>query len=299
MLNPFDLPGPEFLAVYVILFVFALGLAIWLRYLLRYPAAEPDPAIELSPWEIAYLAGGAKRASCAIVASLVHAGIIELDGKSVRKASGKLESDDPFEVGSIKAMEPYQEMKTVLLLQKVESRACKICDRLTSAGLLLTLGQQFSATLIPAMVMFSLPVIGFIKILVGVSRHRPVEILIFLCVMSLFPVAIFLAVPTYRSRAGDRLLDRLKRARSSLSTAVKREPSDLPRAEIATAVALFDIDVLNGGPYAPMARSLFTAWLPDGVVHPGGAGDGGCGAGGCGAGGCGGGCGGCGGCGGG
>jgi uncharacterized protein (TIGR04222 family) len=58
-MNPFDLPGPEFLGLYAVLFVAAVTVAVFLRWYLRLPSDEPPrDGIELTAHEVAYLAGG-------------------------------------------------------------------------------------------------------------------------------------------------------------------------------------------------------------------------------------------------
>ena len=72
-MNPFDLRGPDFLVVYLVVFAVVMALAGLLRWYLRLPGGEPQLEVtELSPYEIAYLAGGENLAVNAAIARLVH-----------------------------------------------------------------------------------------------------------------------------------------------------------------------------------------------------------------------------------
>lgn len=53
-MNPFDLPGPQFLAFFAALFLAAVAVAAFLRWSLRQPADEPiRDALALAPYEVA------------------------------------------------------------------------------------------------------------------------------------------------------------------------------------------------------------------------------------------------------
>src|SRR4051812_28726052 len=91
-MNPFDLPGPEFLALYIPLVLVTLIGAGALRWLLRRPAEEPpDSDLELGPYEVAYLAGGPTLVVNAALARMVNQDIVAVktDGGKL-KVSGAL-----------------------------------------------------------------------------------------------------------------------------------------------------------------------------------------------------------------
>ena len=74
----FDLTGPEFLWLYVELALIATVVTVLLALVGMSPAGEPSERIhELTPMEVAYLAGGPEKAVDAALASLVHEGRVE------------------------------------------------------------------------------------------------------------------------------------------------------------------------------------------------------------------------------
>ncbi|MBI3267679.1 MAG: TIGR04222 domain-containing membrane protein [Planctomycetes bacterium] len=80
-MNPFELPGPAFLALYVGVALAATALAAAARALLRPPGGEPSRmAKPLDAYEIAYLEGGAETAIHAAVAGLFHAQALDATG---------------------------------------------------------------------------------------------------------------------------------------------------------------------------------------------------------------------------
>src|SRR5262245_41771514 len=94
-MNPFDLTGPQFIALYAGLAVFGVIVAAVLRYNLRTPA---DPYIEepvLRPYEVAHLAGGATGAVNAALARMIQGQTLDFDEKS-----GKLLVRGPLLVGA-------------------------------------------------------------------------------------------------------------------------------------------------------------------------------------------------------
>src|SRR5260370_20282838 len=86
-MNPLDLQGPEFLGLYVVLFVAAVAAAFFLRRFLRLPGDEPSrEALDLSPYEVAYLAGGEELTVNAAMARLVHENVLAVDAINRRLA---------------------------------------------------------------------------------------------------------------------------------------------------------------------------------------------------------------------
>src|SRR4051794_2850821 len=99
-MNPFDLPGPQFLAFYAVLFVAALVVASILRRSLRQPdASGAYETADLTGLDIAYLAGGRPLATQAALASLVQRGnlTVSADGKKVTVAQPLVGDVPPLE----------------------------------------------------------------------------------------------------------------------------------------------------------------------------------------------------------
>jgi uncharacterized protein (TIGR04222 family) len=299
-MNPFNLPGPDFLALYASLLVVACGAAALLRWLLRLPGDEPfgrDPA--LSPYEVAYLAGGTELAVNAAVARLVHQGGLAIDADS-----RKLSVRDALPAGASgleRAVYLAADCKGGEALAVVYSSAAAGLEptrrRLQELGLLVPDDAARTARLLPLLLVLAVTLFGVIKIFVGLSRSRPVVFLIGLCVVSAVAAVAGFGRAVHRSRRGERMLVRIRRDNAALEYQAGRRVDELSGDDLVLGLGLFGLGILAAGPLADLrtairrhADSSSSAWGWWG----GGCGGGSCG-GGCGGGGCGGGCGGCGG----
>ena len=127
-MNPFDLPGPEFLFFY---FILSVAVIVTLVVLRRVAESDDAPQIDLSdPYLIAYLRGGDNELLRVALVSLIDRGLLVVNGtqikradnaqpSSVRRAVEKLliekyatpsEATSIFDDPELKAAcEPYQE----------------------------------------------------------------------------------------------------------------------------------------------------------------------------------------------
>ena len=106
--NPFDLRGTEFLKLYIVLFFVALAAAILLRRWARrdMPPSTTAPP-ELDAYEVAYLAGGMRRAVNAAIASLINQGHLEVISSSPPRFSqpgAAPEEMHPFERADLRLL---------------------------------------------------------------------------------------------------------------------------------------------------------------------------------------------------
>ena len=161
-------------------------------------------------------------------------------------------------------------------------------------GLIVATSSAFAAVAAPLAVMVAVIAIGVIKIGVGMTRDRPVGLLVTMCVLDAVLALALFGRPAHRTRGGDAVLRRLRRAADPLRTSARTRSAHLASDDVARAVALFGVAELSSAD--PQLRALAAMMQPAG----GGGGDGGssCGGSSCGGSSCGGG-GGCGGCGGG
>jgi uncharacterized protein (TIGR04222 family) len=296
-MNPFDLPGPQFLAFYAVLFLAALAGGTWLRWYLRLPGGEPGPEVlDLSPGEAAYLAGGEERAVNAAIARLVHEGSLAAD-TAERKLTRR---SDAVPAGAselervIHAAVPGETGTTVAAVRSQAAPALPaLRNRLQDLEWLVAADRQGTAVFLPLLLVLAVPLLGVIKIFVGIDRHRPVGFLIFGCIVSVAVALVGFGRRVTRSRLGDKALAELKSANAALEFQAGRRAHELGGNDLTLAVGLFGTAILVGGPLS----GLVTALKPP--PSSGGSGSS-CSSGGCGGGGCGGGCGGggCGGCGG-
>jgi uncharacterized protein (TIGR04222 family) len=295
-LNPLDLPGPAFLAFYVFALIAAhfIGEALVRRCRSRHSDATalPEP---FQPSEVGFLAGGTERAVDIALAGLARSGLVAVKpGGGAFQAQG--DKPDSVHLSDLQN-DVYREITRgngkVEALHRLDSTFLKRTEaRLFGAGLLLAGGSAEATCVRGAKTLPFAAVIalGFVKIMVGISRHRPVAFLIVFVLVSLVILGIkFFKLPR-RSARGEAVLQDLKRRNAALEATMRRRNRELDEASLLLAVGLF-------GPQVLAASEL--AWMNEGFVsrRPGSSDGGGSscsGGSGCGGGG-GGGCGGCGG----
>jgi len=293
-LNPFELRGPDFLLLYGLAYLLALAFAGGLRYLLRGPA-ESEPAVELNPYEQAYLSGGARRATEAAVVRLSDERLIDIGPRKLSLSAvwprpkpdlSEHEEDQPLENAVLSAAE--REVTIAQLWPAARRAAAPLRRRLESVELLLDQGQRFLATLCPLLIALLVPAAGVYKIFVGLDRGRPVAFLVLACIVSTILSLVLFARPPLRSRRGDAVLRELKREHASNQQS-EEQPAG---SSLVHSVALLGLGAVAGTTLAPLQEYL-------GVPRrrPGDGGDSSCGSscgssdggvGGCGGGGCGG-----------
>jgi uncharacterized protein (TIGR04222 family) len=297
--NPFDWTGPDFLGLYILLLVLVGTAAAVLRWSLREPAGEPPPeALDLDPYEVAYLAGRDELAVNAAVASLAQRGVLDVSRANRELAvRGELpDGADPLEraVYRTPAREFAEPIKDVR--SRVASEVARIAGRLQELGLLVWDGRARAARFVPFFLVLSVALFGAVKVAVGLSRHKPVGFLVVLCLLTVVVASAGFLRRVHRSRRGDRTLKQLREKHAALHYAAKARPQALAGIDLPLALGLFGLGVLAGGPLDELRTALRPPAGSSGCGGGCGSSGGGCGGGG--GGGCGGGGGGCGGCGG-
>jgi uncharacterized protein (TIGR04222 family) len=265
-MNPFDLPGPTFLALYVVVLGAALAAAGWLRSSLRGPddgVAVLETA-RLDPYEVAYLAGGPAQAGDAAVASLYRRGVLDVsgDGSAVFvQADLRADGVHPVERATYDLIATRSARETMSALGRRAAELpefLRLRERLQDRGLLLTPEDAFRLRAYPAAFLLAVALIGGIKIAVGLSRQKPVEILSILCGVALITALGFACASAERTRRADSLLEVMRLRRCALLASARCGVSTLEAQDIALAVALYGLTTLRGGPMNPLVR----------VVHP-------------------------------
>ncbi len=306
--NPMNFTGPEFLTFYISLVVMGIALAAWLRFSLCLVSANTKQQPDLNTYEIAFLAGGNDRLIMAAIASLVKQGYVEVlkekspFGRTQSKlvVTGKIDAiADPVEKAvaqDILATDGAIEQ----VFQKSKVMKDSIRSRLEQLGLFLSDAQAFKAQIYPSLIVVILLGIGLCKMAVGISRDKPVGLLL-ICIFGLLVLGarFFVKPQCKRSRYGEIIFNDLTNRLQPLKTA---NSSD---SELVLAVALFGATVLMADMaladlyqmLTPIAAASSGSGSGSGGGSDGGS-DGGSGGSDGGSGGGSGGCGGCGGCGG-
>jgi uncharacterized protein (TIGR04222 family) len=286
---PFDLTAGPFLLFFHLTWAVLAGCAAWWRWRARMPVeALDEPLPELDAYDMAFLAGGKNRALFAAVASLTHRGTLEIDEKEHRLRGNVLTgAAHPFEVSVHQNVMPhpgstFKELSDHCLALP---ECARIEEKLKELGLLTTELQRARVCIIPMLIALMVPAIGLIKIVIALTRDKPVGILVVLSLISIGAALLF-AIRPHRTRRGDAVLARGREKYVALNSPARLNESALTMLALPLAIGLFGSSVLNGTALAGIEKQL--------QARTGGSEGGGCG-GGCG--GCGGGCGGCGGCG--
>jgi uncharacterized protein (TIGR04222 family) len=305
--NPLDMKGPEFLGLYLVLAVIALIFAAIVRQMFR-PSGDIEELSkrgELDPYEVACLAGKPVRAVQAAIAAMVQAGTLTLSERPSGFWGGLFSSRQTYvgpgepHVDSAPRLEQeifravaHSELSVPDLTKEMLPLAQELEEQLIKQGLVAQREWLPLGNLVSAAIMASPLCLGVLKIMVGLSREKPVGILIALCIFTAIGAAMFLFAQSYRTRLGDKWLSKLQHEYDSMRTMAGKADSGLAAQDMALAVGLFGVAALATGPLDLLYRAVPSA---HGSNWSGGGCGTGCGGGGCGGGGCGGGCGGCGG----
>jgi uncharacterized protein (TIGR04222 family) len=266
--NPFDWTAVPFLTLYSSLAAIALLLGLRERSTIG-PHARMTH--QLGVFELAYLAGGARRLGDAILLSLTSG-----HGAIISAMDNTITVTDQSALAAHMRRPPLLGFQRNMTRQQFQTSVNPIVERvrarLRELGYAPTGGQMtsFRTNVLPFIALLVL--FGIIKAVIGAERHHPIGILIFLLVATVF-AGIALARTPSRTRAGK---DALQSYQASNARAA-RAPLE---HELLLAVALSGAVILSGTEHASVYAASKTM----------GGGDGGSG---CGGGGGGGGCGGC------
>jgi len=313
MMNPLDLRGPEFLTWYLQCFALAAGTFFVLRWLLSRPPPGARATLterELDPFEIAWLQGGPAAVVRAALASLHHRKLITMqEGVVVRHASESTTALPPIEEKVFRGTRLQLSTHDLRLL--VDDECEEIAERLAGEGLAIGARRRAVLQIVPAIGMAVCFSVGFYKLLIGITRGRPVGFLVALLVATAMALVCAVCIVPRRTTAGKRLLRELAERNFALHTTLwssaadKLEPSDIAMAVGIWGAAALAVPILEPVASASELRrprpddgsdSSGGWWGGGGGSSCGGDGGGGSSCGGGGGGGCGGGgCGGCGG----
>lgn len=276
--NPLDWTAGPFLQLYLVLMLVSLVAAVWLRRMARDTGTGRSE--RLNPYELAYLADGPKRCVDAAVAQMLGEQALRWDeaSKSLKLLAPASHLAPPLDAvarciaadGTIDKVLPRASVALLPIQRSLQAR-----------GLWLEDAAALRARLLGAAPLLVVCVIGIAKMIVGVSRDKPILFLALLTgVLLLVALGFGLARPT-RTRAGDLAVANAKSANARALRA--------PRpGELGLAVALLGTAALSGTAYAAYHQQRVPPSSGDGGGGGGGDsssdGGGGSGCGGCGGG---------------
>lgn len=290
-MSPFELPGPEFLALYCGLLVGTTLVAVVLRQLLRGPFDLPAAGLpDLDPYETAYVAGGPTLAFDAAITSLVQRKLLALgpgDGL-IRRTVGAVPGLHRVEAAILRAVPDPARTETVATARaEAEGELSRLGQRPESAGLVLEPGRAALARYLPAALLLLLLGFGGVKLAIGLSRGRPIGFLVVLAVVTFVILLFFAGNEVRASFRGARWVKRRAGENAGLSATGRAAPDTLAGEDVALAVALFGMGAFATGELASLRKALHPAISGScsGSACSSGSS---CGGGGCGGGGCGG-----------
>lgn len=234
----FDLPGPQFIALYIVLMVIGI---VWASRAQKLATAagssempEPD---DVSYDELAFIADGPAGLAQAVLAKLVQDGVLSIvDGKVAAKTGAALDiSSFERKIVSAVAAKPHTRSE---FLKLVASSTAAPEDRAMRAGWIQepTSRQKFT----PSFPLFAIVLIGIIKIIVGISRDKPVTILVILTVITFFIACAWTSAPKVTRRGRD-MVARWREKNSGLRETIRADASVLNASDIGLGIALFGL----------------------------------------------------------
>ncbi len=221
----FDLNGPEFLGLYVVLFVFALAWSIrrrknvYARFSL--PGAERNQLTD--PYEIAWLAGGVPRCAQVAVVKLISSGAVEwkrtrILRESLLVANGSAEAGfNEMERALYSAIlgRGQKGLKMTEVPPLIATRISGIESRLAKLGLRPTVSETRGRGCLIILPLFALMGFGAVKMVVGMTRDKPILYLVILLAITVIVAAIIAAHKKKLTPAGENLLSRMRAGREA------------------------------------------------------------------------------------
>ncbi|MEK6288482.1 MAG: TIGR04222 domain-containing membrane protein [Acidobacteriota bacterium] len=300
-MNPFELRGPEFIGLYIIVLAAACLLAYILRKSVK--GVDRDFALRgasLDAYEAAYLSGGAKLATETAIATLLCTKAFRLSfvDNTLSAIAGAPRVSHPFEQTVYRIVESGEATTVKSIRTKAAATANGIATRLQALGLVINVEQNTRAQTLPVIILVMVFLFGAIKVLIGLSRNRPVGFLFVLCCLTALIAFFLYKSSSHRTKAGDDTFERLKRENSALESTAKSKPERLAAGDVALAMGLFGITALafTDESWSVLKRQILppvsvssggSSWSSSSCSSSSSCGSSGCG-GGCGGGGCGG-----------
>ncbi len=287
-----NVDGPTFLVIYLGLLTVTVTASLVARKVLSRGGNVSRSGKNLRLYEVAFLAGGARRVLQSMLVRLHEAGVVTLDDKGKVHAAEKLLSPvDPMETTVRDSLEARAKTWADLRAEIADSLA-ETQAKLIEAGLLVPDADAFRARFISTLLMGGVLLIGGLRVWHALDVSRPFGFLLVLMLVALVAMLVMLRRP-FRTAAGDAALERARGVPTEDAVRELEAPGVFG-AHSALAVSLFGVAVLAGTPLEKLQKQLgvdnsAAGWAGSGSSCGGGGG------GGCGGGGCGGGCGGCGG----
>ena len=304
-MNPFDLPGPQFLALYAMLGIVVVGALYYFKQ--QAEAGEPGRLPVSDPYVITSLRGGAVETIRLGVAVLVDRQLLAIgsdDTVIVREGVTPMHGSNDLERAILEMCTTEKHPRDLAVAPRLQEVALRSYEPMLRQMHLLAGPEELARrgrNIGIAVVV--LVVVAGIKVAIGLSRNRPVSFLVISAIV--FVVLTLVVTRGRRTARGDRALGDL----TTLFDALRERAGEMrpytATSELALLIAVFGIGAVPtmAFPFRRAFQPAASASSSDGTTYSCGSSSSGssCGGGGSSDGGgssCGGGGGGCGGCGG-
>ena len=229
-MGPLDWSGPAFLGLYVVTLV-AASLITWIAtHLLARTAGATIAATRprsLTPARVGFLQKGPARAvQAALVALRLDDRVKLTPTGSVTAIAPADAANDVVERAILLATEG-QSVPTSSLIRKCAPAMPRVEEYLMNEGLLLLPGQRWTMRLVSGLVFGAVGLMGVVKVMVGLSRGKPVLFLVALLAITLVIEFLFVRFTPRRTIAGDDALRdcRLEQRRMQRSVTAVSTPT--------------------------------------------------------------------------
>jgi uncharacterized protein (TIGR04222 family) len=294
-MNPFDLPGPQFLGLYAGLGLIVLALLYQFKQSAE--AGEPGRLPVSDPYLIAYLRGGPIEAVRLGIAVLVDRQLLAIgsdDTVVVREGATPMHGSNDLERAILQQCARPEHPRDIAASERLQGIAKRTYEPgLVTMGLIAGPDVQARRRRVMSVAIAVLVVVAGIKIVVGLARNRPV---LFLVVSAaVFTVLTVGVMKGRRTVRGDRILADLRVLFDALRGRAKDMRPYSATSELALLMAVFGLEAVPmlAFPFGRVMRPEQASSSSCGTTHScgssssDGGGGGGCGGGGGGCGGCG------------
>ena len=243
-MNLLDLPGPQFLALYAMLGVAVVGAVYYFKQ--QSEAGEPGRLPVSDPYVIAYLRGGAVETIRLGVAVLVDRKLLAIgqdDAVVLREGVTPMHGSNDLERAILEQCTSEQHPRDLAVSHRLQEAARRSYEPMLRQMNLLAGPEVLSRRgLNVAIAIVVLVLVAAAKVVVGLSRNRPVS---FLVISAIVFVGLTIVVTRGRRTVrGDRMLGDL----TSLFGALRERADELrpytSTSELALLMAVFGLDAV-------------------------------------------------------